>query len=86
MAFGALDHFRAAGFSVPDDISVIGFDDVPMAAWTSYNLTTLRQDAARISSEVIAILDRRRADPDQPPILVSFPVDLIVRGTVRLPR
>jgi hypothetical protein len=40
----------------------------------------------RITKEVIAILDRRRADPDQPPILVSFPVDLIVRGTVRQPR
>ena len=36
MAFGALDHLRGAGLSVPDDVSVIGFDDVPMAGWASY--------------------------------------------------
>ena len=33
MAFGALDHLRGAGLRVPDDVSVIGFDDVPMAGW-----------------------------------------------------
>lgn len=83
MAFGAIDHFRGAGLSIPDDISVIGFDDVPVAAWAPYCLTTFRQDPERITREVIIILDRRRADPDQPPISVSFPVDLVVRGTLR---
>jgi DNA-binding LacI/PurR family transcriptional regulator len=83
LAFGAIDEFRSAGLSVPDDISVIGFDDVAISAWGAYNLTTLRQDPARIAKEVIAILDRRSADPDLPPISVTFPVDLVVRGTVR---
>ena len=64
MAFGALDHLRGAGLRVPDDVSIIGFDDVPMAAWASYALTTLRQDPARIAREVVAILDRRDADPE----------------------
>jgi DNA-binding LacI/PurR family transcriptional regulator len=82
MAFGVLDHLRSAGLSVPDDVSVVGFDDVPMAGWASYRLTTLRQDPARIASEVIAILDRRNAEPDLPPLSVTFPVQLIVRGTV----
>ena len=44
MAFGALDLLRGAGLRVPDDVSIIGFDDVPMAGWASYALTTLRQD------------------------------------------
>jgi DNA-binding LacI/PurR family transcriptional regulator len=57
-----------------------------MAAWSPYNLTTFRQDAERITREVIAILDQRRVDPDQPPIVSSFPVDLVVRGTVRRPK
>ena len=83
MAFGAIDHFRSAGFSIPDDISVIGFDDVAIAGWTAYNLTTLRQDPERIAKEVVTILDRRSADPDVPPISVTFPVDLIIRGTVK---
>ena len=55
----------------------------PIAAWAPYNLTTLRQDPERIAREVISILDRRTADPDLPPISVTFPVDLVVRGTVR---
>lgn len=83
MAFGAIDHFRSACFSIPDDISVIGFDDVGIAAWGAYNLTTLRQDPERIAKEVIAILDRRSVDPDLPPISITFPVDLVIRGTVR---
>jgi DNA-binding LacI/PurR family transcriptional regulator len=86
MAFGTLDHLRGTGLRVPDDVSVIGFDDVPIAAWTSYRLTTLRQDPQRIAREVISILDRRLADPDSPPISVYFPVELVVRETVRARR
>jgi DNA-binding LacI/PurR family transcriptional regulator len=83
MAFGALDCLRAAGLKVPNDISIIGFDDVPMAAWLSYNLTTLRQDPERLAREVVSVLDRRSVDPDSPPISICFPANLVVRGTVR---
>jgi DNA-binding LacI/PurR family transcriptional regulator len=82
MAFGALDRLRAAGLGVPADVSVIGFDDVPMAAWAPYRLTTLRQDPGRIAQEIVAILDRRAAEPNAPPIAITFPVDLVVRETV----
>lgn len=85
MAFGAIDCFRAAGFDIPRDISIIGFDDVPMAAWETYRLTTVRQDPERIAREVIAILDQRRADPDRPPVSVTFPVDLVLRDSVKRP-
>jgi DNA-binding LacI/PurR family transcriptional regulator len=83
MAFGALDYLRETGLSVPDDVSMIGFDDVPVAAWSSYRLTTLRQDPMRIAREVVSILDRRLAEPDAPPITVYFPVELVVRETVK---
>jgi DNA-binding LacI/PurR family transcriptional regulator len=86
MAFGALDHLREAGLRVPHDVSVIGFDDVPIAAWASYRLTTLRQDPHRIAKEVVSILDRRIADPDAPPVSVYFPVELVVRETVKARR
>jgi DNA-binding LacI/PurR family transcriptional regulator len=68
---------------VPGDVSVVGFDDVPMAGWGAYALTTLRQDPARMAREVVAILDRREADPDLPPLSVRLPVELVVRATVR---
>lgn len=83
MAFGALDYLRAAGLRVPNDISIIGFDDVPMSAWHSYRLTTLRQDTERIAREVVSVLDRRSVEPDSPPISVCFPSDLVVRDTVK---
>jgi DNA-binding LacI/PurR family transcriptional regulator len=83
MALGALDHLRGAGVRVPDDISVVGFDDLPMSAWAPYRLTTVRQDPGRIAREVIALLDRRAANPNSPPMSVRFPVDLVVRETVR---
>jgi DNA-binding LacI/PurR family transcriptional regulator len=83
MAFGAIDHLRHAGLKVPEDISVVGFDDIPMAAWAPYRLTTLRQDPLRIAEEVLTMLDRRAAEPDLATMSVSFPVQLIVRETVR---
>ena len=86
MAFGTLDHIRGAGLYVPNDVSVVGFDDVPMAAWSSYGLTTLRQDPQRIARDVISILDRRLAEPDSPPISVYFPVELVIRETIKARR
>jgi DNA-binding LacI/PurR family transcriptional regulator len=83
MAFGALDHLRAARLRVPDDVSVVGFDDVPMAGWDAYALTTVRQNPARIAADVIAILERREAEPELPPLSIRFPVELVVRATVR---
>ena len=43
IALGAIDAARRLGRRVPDDLSIIGFDDVPMAQWPPYDLTTIRQ-------------------------------------------
>ena len=44
MAFAVMDVIRfELGMRVPEDVSVVGFDDVPSAAWPAYNLTTFRQ-------------------------------------------
>src|SRR5690606_2277750 len=83
MAFGLIDHLRQTGLRVPEDVSVVGFDDLPMAAWAPYSLTTIRQDPERIAREVVRILDARASRPDGPPMLITFPVELVVRRTVR---
>ncbi|MEO0564621.1 MAG: LacI family DNA-binding transcriptional regulator, partial [Chloroflexota bacterium] len=44
MAVGCLDAARDLGVSVPEDLSVVGFDDIPMAGWSAYDLTTVRHD------------------------------------------
>lgn len=56
MAFAVMDTLRTLGFSVPDDVSIIGYDDVPLAAWAAYDLTTVRQPVNRMVEATITTL------------------------------
>jgi DNA-binding LacI/PurR family transcriptional regulator len=57
MALGAIEAIRhETGRRVPQDIMVAGVDDIPMAAWRSYSLTTVRPDMERMVQEAIGIL------------------------------
>lgn len=56
MAAGALRALRAAGRRVPDDVAVVGFDDIPMAALTDPPLTTLRQDTVAQGRALVRML------------------------------
>lgn len=59
MAFGAMDAIRIErGAKVPDDIAVIGFDDVPVAAWGAYRLTTIHQPVSQMVDQTIRVLMR----------------------------
>lgn len=85
MAVGAIRAATAAGLRVPEDLSVVGFDDISMAAHVRPALTTVRQDKARLGAEAGAALLRRvDGDADQPAV-VSLPVQLIVRGSTAPP-
>ena len=58
MAIGAIDALRQElHMSVPDDVNVFGFDDIPMAAWEPYQLSTIRQRTRLMSQEAIEILE-----------------------------
>jgi len=82
LAFGALDVLRESGLSIPRQISVIGFDDIPMASWAAYNLTTFRQPRRRMVAETVdTLIGRLAGQPPGPLRLV--PAELIVRGTLR---
>lgn len=56
MAIALLDAARIKGISAPGDIAVIGFDDIPMAAWEAYRLTTVRQPLRRMLRQAVDIL------------------------------
>jgi DNA-binding LacI/PurR family transcriptional regulator len=85
MAIGALDGLRLdLGLRVPEDISVIGFDDIPMASWSGIELTTVRQRRARMVEASIQILNSNLATPGLKPVFHLEPGRLIVRQTVRL--
>lgn len=85
MAIGALDGLRLdLGLRVPEDVSVIGFDDIPMASWSGIELTTVRQQRERMVEASLRILGQSLAAPGQQPVFHLEPGRLIVRQTVRL--
>ncbi len=86
MAFAVMDTLRfELGLSVPHDVSVVGYDDVPAAAWPAYNLTTVRQPANRMVAETVEILLAKINDPSTSPRRVEIDGPLILRGSARIP-
>ena len=84
MAFAVMDELRfELGIRIPDDVSVVGYDDVSLAAWASYNLTTVRQPANRMVAQTIDILMGRLDDSDMPARRVCIDGPLIIRGSAR---
>ncbi len=87
MAFAVMDVLRfELGLSVPDDVSVVGYDDVTLSAWPSYDLTTVRQPAGQMATATVDILMDRLADPDAKPRRVALDGPLILRGSARIPK
>jgi DNA-binding LacI/PurR family transcriptional regulator len=84
LALGFLDAARfECGRRVPEDISVIGFDDIPQAAWSAYRLTTFRQPSADLAAAVMSAIERRATEPNLRHDLSIVPVKLVVRSSVR---
>jgi LacI family transcriptional regulator len=87
MAFAVLDVLRfELGISVPNDVSVVGYDDVQLAAWAAYDLTTVRQRANAMVAETIDILMSRLDDANTPARRICIDGPLIIRGSARLPQ
>ncbi|HZS90458.1 MAG TPA: LacI family DNA-binding transcriptional regulator [Chloroflexota bacterium] len=86
-ALGALDAARMLDLSVPGDLSVVGFDDVPAAARAEPGLTTVRQPhvhkGQRAAELLVASL---RGEGEREPASVLLPTELIVRGSTAPPR
>jgi DNA-binding LacI/PurR family transcriptional regulator len=64
IAMGAIDAIRKSiGLRVPEDVLIAGFDDIPAASWSAYDLTTFVQDGPRMVDEALAILAAANASP-----------------------
>lgn len=83
MAFGAIRAIREAGLSVPDDISVAGFDDIENDMYISEKLTTIRVNIKSIGSITCQMLFNNIATNQMPDIKIVCPVDLIVRESAK---
>ena len=84
-AFGAMRAIDEAGYRVPQDISVVGFDDVPEASYLRPGLTTVRQPLREMGELATRILVARIEDPLLPPEQVELPTRLIIRDTCQSP-
>jgi DNA-binding LacI/PurR family transcriptional regulator len=78
MAFGALAALREAGRRVPDDVSVVGFDDIDATKYTDPPLTTIRQPTVEIGQQMVAQL-LRLIDGEDGRNPVILPTELVVR-------
>jgi DNA-binding LacI/PurR family transcriptional regulator len=81
MAAGALNEIRASGLRVPEDIALVGFDDIPRAAEMDPQLTTIRQPVKRMGEAAIEMLLGLIDDPKGPPRRVVIPTELVVRAS-----
>lgn len=85
IALGALDELRhGLGLRVPEDVSVVGFDDIPMAGWASYRLTTVRQQRRRMVGRAVEVLLTRLEEGLPRPLIELVPGRLVVRASARM--
>ena len=85
MAIAASDVLRyELGLRVPEDVSVVGYDDVPEAAWPSFSLTTVRQPVNRMVESTVHVLMERIEAPDRPPEQIRIEGPLIIRTSARV--
>ena len=86
MAFAVLDTLRfELGLSVPQDVSVVGYDDVPAASWPAYDLTTVRQPVNQMVRETVKTLKRKIEMPNTKVRKVKINGPLVVRGSSNVP-
>lgn len=82
IAFGALDAARRLDVAVPERLSVIGFDDISMAGWEVFSLTTIRQPLSRMAKAAARMLIERINSSERiPPRRQVFPAGLVTRST-----
>jgi LacI family transcriptional regulator len=84
-AFGVLGAARSRGLRVPQDLSVVGFDDLPVTGWSSPPITTVRQPLAEMGSVAAQMLGDLIDGKAPSPSRVELSTDLMVRGSTAAP-
>ena len=84
MALGLIHALTEAHLSVPDEVSVVGFDDIPEAAHFSPPLTTMHQDFAQLGRDAMEVMLAVLSDEQAPNPLLRVP-QLVVRASTAPP-
>ena len=83
LSIGALSAIREADMRVPEDIGIIGLNDMEMSGWQNINLTTIRQPIPQIIDSSVEMVVAMLAQPEHHPEARLFACDIIERGTLR---
>ena len=83
LSIGALSAAQTCGLRVPDDLGLIGLNDMEMAGWPNINLTTIHQPFEAMIAASIDLMLATLADPARPPETRLLPCRLVERGTLR---
>ncbi|SLN44296.1 LacI family DNA-binding transcriptional regulator [Pseudooctadecabacter jejudonensis] len=83
LSIGALSAIQDAGLRVPDDIGVIGLNDMEMAGWENINLTTIHNPIAQIINSSIELIEASLKDENRHPEARLFACTIVERGTLR---
>ena len=87
MAFAVMDVLRGElGLRIPLDVSVVGYDDVPPAAWAAYDLTTVRQRANVMVEETVTLMLDKIANPASAPKHIKVESPMIIRSSAIVPQ
>ena len=81
MAIGVLRAFAAGGVRVPEDVAVVGFDDIALGSLYDPALTTVHQPMRMLGERACALLLDRIADPDRSPAAELLPTELVLRAS-----
>jgi LacI family transcriptional regulator len=82
MAIGAISALTQAGLQVPEDISIVGYDDVPEAEFASPPLTTVRQPMDEVGQMATRLLIQHINNPNAAPTQILLDTELIIRSSV----
>ena len=83
IALGVMDAIRVVGLKIPEDISVVGFDNIRMSEWPSYALTTWEQPLEEMTTSTVELLLKEINEKDTTPQVVMMKGHLVIRNTVR---
>ena len=81
IAIGAISEINEMGLRVPEDVSVLGFDNIPWSTVVRPKLTTINQHMPAIGAEAVNLLFERISNPDKPTRAVVLDVDLTIRDS-----
>ena len=84
MALGALDVVRnELGISVPDDLAIVGFDDLGISGWPCFSLTTVTQPIDQMVAATVETLLSALSSKSPERVMKSYPAILKLRSTTR---